>query len=265
MGAELELKAGDARAALAFAAGVAECVEETQLAARFEALPDLIGAEGVIVMGSRDWMAEMAVEVRDPGVYPVGLLEALAHCWRDHPVMVPDMAVADRGVRRLSDHVAPRGWRRRVLFNDFYRPLGMPHELSAQLAWGPVGSSCCVALHRSGRDFGPRERALLELLAPHLRAARARIVARPRSAGREAVLDAGRSETALARRLPISPREAEVLARLVDGRTNGGIAADLGISTHTVVRHVEHIYRKLGVQTRAAATRVALTALLDDA
>jgi DNA-binding NarL/FixJ family response regulator len=75
----------------------------------------------------------------------------------------------------------------------------------------------------------------------------------------------GHSEVALARRLPITPREAEVLARLADGRKNAGIAHELGISPHTVVRHVDHIYRKLGVQTRAAATRVALTALLDDA
>jgi DNA-binding CsgD family transcriptional regulator len=65
----------------------------------------------------------------------------------------------------------------------------------------------------------------------------------------------------LARRLPITPREAEVLARLAGGRTNDGIAFDLGISRHTVVRHVERIYRKLGIHSRAAATRAALDAL----
>jgi DNA-binding NarL/FixJ family response regulator len=126
----------------------------------------------------------------------------------------------------------------------------MPWELSAQLTAGPPGSSCCVSLHRAGRDFGPRDVALLELLAPHLRAARARISPR-----------ADPSATTLALRLPITPREAEVLARLAAGRTNDGIATDLQISAHTVARHVEHVYAKLGVHTRVAAARAALEAL----
>jgi DNA-binding CsgD family transcriptional regulator len=68
----------------------------------------------------------------------------------------------------------------------------------------------------------------------------------------------------LARRLPITPREAEVLARLAAGRTNDGIALDLGISRNTVIRHVERIYAKLDVHTRVAAARAALAALRDE-
>ncbi|MFT3866296.1 MAG: helix-turn-helix transcriptional regulator [Solirubrobacterales bacterium] len=262
MGAENELKAGDARAALGVAAAVAECTDE---ATGIEAVARLIGADGVLVSGCRGWMAEMAVEVGDPGTYPTGVLEGIAHSWREHPVFVPHLAVADAGARRLSDHVAPREWRHRDLFNDFYRPLGMSHELSAQLAWGPAGSSCCIVLHRSGRDFGGRELALLELLAPHLRAARARIEAASRAVGAGELPDEARTAVGLARSLPITAREAEVLAHLAAGRTNPDIAAELGISRHTVVRHVEHVYAKLGVHTRTAATRVALTALLGDA
>ncbi len=67
----------------------------------------------------------------------------------------------------------------------------------------------------------------------------------------------------LGRLLPITRREADVLARLAAGRTNDGIAHDLGISRPTVVRHVERIYTKLAVRTRAAATRAALEALHD--
>ncbi|HTR76378.1 MAG TPA: helix-turn-helix transcriptional regulator [Solirubrobacterales bacterium] len=246
MSSESELRIADVKAALTFAAELAGCTEEAGFVDRTGALGALIGAEGVIVVGGRDWMGEVVVEVGDPGLYSPELLGAIGRDWRDHPVMAPDLAAAAPGARRLSDFVPSREWHRRDIFNDFYRPLGLPNELSAQLAWGPAGSSCCIALHRSGHDFGPRERTLLELLAPHLRAARSRIEARHR-------------------RLPITPREAEVLARLAAGRTNAGIAHDLGISSHTVVRHVDHIYRKLGVQTRAAATRVALTALPDDA
>lgn len=259
----LELKAGDARAALAFAAAVAECADEVELGTRIEALPKLLGAEGVIVTAGRNWMAGATVEFGDPVLYTPALLGAVERDWRDHPVMVPDLTAAAGGARRLSDFVTPRKWRRSALFNDFYRPLGLANEISAQLAWGPAGSSCCVALHRSGPDFGGRELALLELLAPHLRAARARIAAEWRSARLDAFLGEGLSATDLASRLAITTREAEVLVHLAAGRTNAAIAEGLGISRHTVVRHVEHVYAKLDVRTRAAATRIALTALLD--
>jgi DNA-binding CsgD family transcriptional regulator len=66
---------------------------------------------------------------------------------------------------------------------------------------------------------------------------------------------------ALRRRLPISKREAEVLALLAEGMMNAAIGHELGISRHTVSRHIERIYTKLGVHNRAgviAATRDAL-------
>jgi DNA-binding CsgD family transcriptional regulator len=55
----------------------------------------------------------------------------------------------------------------------------------------------------------------------------------------------------------LSEREREVLAHLVAGRTNREIAELLVISQHTVRRHVENIFAKLGVTSRAAATAFA--------
>ena len=52
----------------------------------------------------------------------------------------------------------------------------------------------------------------------------------------------------------LSAREREVLAQLVSGKTNREIAAALHISQHTVGRHVENVFAKLGVTSRAAAT-----------
>jgi HD-GYP domain-containing protein (c-di-GMP phosphodiesterase class II) len=52
----------------------------------------------------------------------------------------------------------------------------------------------------------------------------------------------------------LTERELEVLLVLVRGGSNQGIAEDLGISPKTVGHHLEHVYKKAGVRTRAAAT-----------
>ncbi|HEU4618458.1 MAG TPA: LuxR C-terminal-related transcriptional regulator [Gammaproteobacteria bacterium] len=52
----------------------------------------------------------------------------------------------------------------------------------------------------------------------------------------------------------LTPRELEVLRLLADGKTNRAIAEALGLSGKTVDRHVENIFNKLDVSSRAAAT-----------
>ena len=58
----------------------------------------------------------------------------------------------------------------------------------------------------------------------------------------------------------LSPREREVLAFLVDGRTNREIGAALFISEKTASVHVTHILDKLGVTSRGAAAALAARA-----
>ena len=55
----------------------------------------------------------------------------------------------------------------------------------------------------------------------------------------------------------LSPRELEVLRLVAAGKTNREIAASLVISEHTVARHVQNIFAKLGLSSRAAATAFA--------
>ncbi|WP_308072284.1 LuxR C-terminal-related transcriptional regulator [Streptomyces bambusae] len=57
----------------------------------------------------------------------------------------------------------------------------------------------------------------------------------------------------------LSAREQEVLRHLVDGASNRRIAAALSISEHTVARHLQNIFAKLGVSSRTAASTYALT------
>lgn len=61
----------------------------------------------------------------------------------------------------------------------------------------------------------------------------------------------------------LTRREAEVLLWVSYGKTNKTISEILGISPRTVNKHLEQVFRKLGVETRAAATAVAVGYLRD--
>lgn len=63
------------------------------------------------------------------------------------------------------------------------------------------------------------------------------------------------SQPAPLRPFGLSCREAEVLSWVAQGKTNADIASILGLSSRTVQKHLEHIFKKLGVETRVAATR----------
>jgi predicted ATPase/class 3 adenylate cyclase/DNA-binding CsgD family transcriptional regulator len=56
----------------------------------------------------------------------------------------------------------------------------------------------------------------------------------------------------------LSRREIDVLRLVADGRTAGEIATQLFISSRTAEHHIQNIYTKIGVSSRAAATRWAV-------
>jgi DNA-binding CsgD family transcriptional regulator len=115
--------------------------------------------------------------------------------------------------------------------------LGTPYE----------GARTRVLLAQACRALGDRETAELELDAAHTTFGQ--LGARP---------DADQVERARnpapARAGALSAREVEVLVRISRGDTNRAIARDLVISERTVASHISHIFTKLGLASRAAAT-----------
>ena len=61
--------------------------------------------------------------------------------------------------------------------------------------------------------------------------------------------------------LGLTRREAEVLYLIATDKSNAGIARELDCCEGTVRKHLENVYKKLGVQTRTAALMVALERL----
>jgi DNA-binding CsgD family transcriptional regulator len=107
-----------------------------------------------------------------------------------------------------------------------------------------------VGLGLALRELGNREGSDLELRAAL--GAFERLGAEPDADRVRAVLGA---EIALPRGL--TAREAEVLRLVAAGRSNREIAEELVISQHTVARHLQNMFAKLDVSSRAAATAFA--------
>jgi DNA-binding NarL/FixJ family response regulator len=61
--------------------------------------------------------------------------------------------------------------------------------------------------------------------------------------------------------LGLTPREAEVLLWVAQGKSNSDVATILGMSDKTVKIHLGHVYEKLGVESRTAAAMHALEVL----
>jgi DNA-binding CsgD family transcriptional regulator len=132
--------------------------------------------------------------------------------------------------------------RSRAELEDKRYPLALARTLLA------LGSVHRQAKHkRHARDALDRALAIFEELGAPLWAEKARAELR-RISGRRPASD------------ELSETEERVAALATDGRSNKQIAAELYTSVRTVEAHLSHIYRKLGVRSRAELTRRLTTA-----
>ena len=58
----------------------------------------------------------------------------------------------------------------------------------------------------------------------------------------------------------LTPRQAEVVHWIAEGKTNNEIATIIGCSVNTVKMHLKEIFQRLGVHTRTAAAAAAYRA-----
>ena len=108
-----------------------------------------------------------------------------------------------------------------------------------------------VLIGLASRELGDRDTATMELDAA--RSVFWQLGAAPDAARVEALSPTARPKAPMG----LTGRQAEVLALVATGKTNREIAAALVISEHTVARHVQNIFAKLGVSSRTAASAFA--------
>lgn len=71
---------------------------------------------------------------------------------------------------------------------------------------------------------------------------------------------AGPATGTLKDRLGISDREAQVLTWIAQGKSNRDIGDILGLSPRTINKHLERIFKKIGVENRTSAAVMVLKA-----
>lgn len=113
------------------------------------------------------------------------------------------------------------------------------------------------------KPINPEE--VLARVASHLRTARILQAARAASKPVSLSLDDAPAHAKLSARFQLTEREVQVLRWVACGKTNRDIGDILGLSPRTVNKHLEHVYVKLGVETRTAAASVALAAMSERA
>lgn len=93
--------------------------------------------------------------------------EALARNLGGHPLVQYYLRTGQNRALFMSDFLSDRQFRRTTLYDELFRPAETDYLLSATLPV-PHGLVVGFSLHRKARDFGERDRALVDLLEPHL-------------------------------------------------------------------------------------------------
>lgn len=321
------LSRGDTEAllALAYDVGAARTADELRDVS-VPALRALIGAD--IASHTVMWPVGGAASWSfDPGGEPFpGAIEAFSSIYRDHPVLSHFVRTGDASAHTTSEFVSLREFQRTESYQRCFRPIGARFQLATTVTdTGRRTAGVGFGFTRCHRDFGDREREMLNLARPVLGRGYRDVAAREAADERLRALEAGLAEEgrvlvvlaggrvnaggpagldllrrwfpdgslptarcgdplvlerdgarltvrgvpgrpwllldetryapdeARLRELGLTPREANVLRLVAEGMGDAAIAAELFVSVRTVHKHLEHAYRKLGVNDRRAA------------
>jgi DNA-binding CsgD family transcriptional regulator len=129
-------------------------------------------------------------------------------------------------------------------FQEMFRSLHINRLLGVPVSPGQKGRAAAVSVMKRGRDFGERDRLILNLLRPHFNQAQrnAKLVSALLAKQPRGPVEYG-----------LTPRETEVARWMALGKTNPEIGIILQNSRRTIDKHMEKILGKLGVENRTAA------------
>ena len=159
-----------------------------------------------------------------------------------HPFANAPRPVGGAGALTLADFYTARQLRETPLYREMYRPVEIGRLMSSSFGAGDLLVTMSLARPPGSTDFSERDRTMLSILRPHFERARRNAMAFERVA------------STACRAATFTSRETQVAYWLSQGKTNQEIGAILAMRPRTAEKHVEHIFDKLGVVNRTAAS-----------
>lgn len=157
------------------------------------------------------------------------------HYWDCEPCCYPDRTGDRKSVTLMSDFYSARELHATGMYTDYLSRYHVEHEMMVCLPSAGTFSRRLVFFRGPGPGFNEQHRLVMALLRPHLaelyeRVQRARVGA-PN----------------------LTTRQRELLGLVAAGWSNDELARGLTLSPHTVRKHLENIFARLGVTSRTAA------------
>jgi DNA-binding CsgD family transcriptional regulator len=203
-------------------------------------LARLVGCDSLTftVLGAEP--GQVSITRYPDGASSQGSEAAFAAYVHEHPLVNHYRETGDAQPVMISDFLSRHDFQRLNLYGEYFRWIPVEYQMGFGL---PVGGPevIGIALNRAERDFTEDDRDLLNVIRLPL------VTALQRARQRQ-----------LADLADLTDREIRILRLAALGRTNSAIARALDISPRTVAKHLEHIYRKLDVNSRTSAVLAAL-------
>jgi len=161
-------------------------------------------------------------------------------------------------VSTIREEMSAAEFRKKDLYNVFYRKLGVEDQLAVSLQ---QGNKAYVIVYSRDRAFTEKEQAIMHIVRPHVQIAwqnwqRIRELEQRLQLleGKAVISEESARQAREAKHLMdcLSPRERDVAELVSQGMENRKIAETLHISPKTVGKHLENIFTTLNLHHRAA-------------
>jgi DNA-binding CsgD family transcriptional regulator len=199
---------------------------------------------------------ESVFEIVEPPLAPE-IHAAFAELAHENPIVRRYERTRDGRPYRFSDVITQEELHELEIYWRVYKPIGVEYQIAFILE---SGEDRLLGFHlsrkRRRRDFSDEDRDLLNAARPFL------IQAYRNAIRYGELLSLGSAPQPLPPVdslvvLGLTRRQAEVLQQLASGASEREVAVRLGLSLRTVEKHLEHCYRRLGVDNRSAAAAIA--------
>jgi DNA-binding CsgD family transcriptional regulator len=214
-----------------------------------EGLRQTIGADTATLTVWRHRQTELpTMTVSGHGMPPATEIRDWTEKFGDHPYFANLLTTGDPSPYRTSDFLPFHRFRDTAVYRDLLAQYELRYQLAATVAFTNQ-DLIFIGLLRTLHDFSDREVTAVALVRKivsaalaydnEIRAIQSRIEQEPHT-------DRPKTPT-------LTERENQVLRLVATGHTNDQTALRLGISTRTVRKHLESIFSKAHVSSRAAA------------